>query len=443
MEYTQLNLDNGVTLAAEIGGTEAQQCILLLHSEGQTHHEWMHLAQRLQRENYHVVSLDLRGHGDSDWTDNYSLDAMVDDVLAVLRTLPAKAAIVGSGIGAQIAVLAAGEEKLRSGKDLVEALVLVSPYPQDSAQRRHKLRQIAGAVSTSPTDNQQAQQAIADITATRLSPSTIHKYLRKTAASSWRWHADPALCESEIMASDLSALLPRITSAARAVSVPTTLIGSRANNPLFAAAREALPNIQFIAEETQRDLFNLNPVFDRFDQHALDAITQVLAPTRTAQVNTLALRRAFGAFATGVTVVTTTDANGKPVGLTANSFTSVSMEPPLLLFCLKNDSANLDTFRHSDCFAINILSHDQQDISRRFASKVEDRFALTPWETWSLNVPILQDTIASFECEKYAIYDGGDHQIFVGRIHQAFLNAQRQPLMYVKGGYHTPPVASA
>ncbi|NIB44123.1 flavin reductase family protein [Pseudomaricurvus alkylphenolicus] len=158
---------------------------------------------------------------------------------------------------------------------------------------------------------------------------------------------------------------------------------------------------------------------------------------RLSETTTTELRRALGAFATGVTVVTTIDAQGQPVGLTANSFTSVSMEPPLVLFCLKNGSASLKAFTNDTAFAINVLSHEQRQISQRFASKVDDRFAMTPWETWSLGVPILQDTVASFECESYAVYEGGDHQIIVGRIRQSYFNPQRQPLMYVKGGYHT------
>lgn len=440
MEQTQLILDNSLTLAAAVGGSGAEQGVLLLHSEGQTRHEWMHLAQRLQRENYHVVSLDLRGHGDSDWAADYSLDHMVDDVVAALKTLPPKAVIVGAGVGAQLAVLACGEEKLRTGKNLAQALVLVSPYTLESTERRLKLRQIINAVQASVTDTETAQQAVTSITQTPTSPSTINKYLRKTDTDTWRWHSDPGICDSEIMNSDLNTLLPRISHAARAIAVPTTLIGSLINNPILKTACETMTQLQFIDEQSQRDLFNIHPEFDPFDQHALDAITQVLAPTHSALANSLVLRRAFGAFPTGITVVTTTDTDNNPVGLTANSFTSVSIEPPLLLFCLKNDSANLKIFMESDVFAVNILSSDQQAASQCFASKVDDRFASIPWETWSLNVPILQDTVASFECEKYAVYDGGDHQIFVGRIHQSYLSPQRQPLMYVNGRYHTPTI---
>lgn len=149
------------------------------------------------------------------------------------------------------------------------------------------------------------------------------------------------------------------------------------------------------------------------------------------------LRDAFGAFLTGVTVVTTLDARGAPIGFTANSFTSVSLDPPLLLVCLAKTSRNYQTLMTTSGFAVNILSESQTDISNTFARPVEDRFASVDWQKGPLGSPVFAGVAAWFDCSMHNRVDAGDHVILIGKI-EAFENSGKTGLGYARGGYFTP-----
>ena len=147
------------------------------------------------------------------------------------------------------------------------------------------------------------------------------------------------------------------------------------------------------------------------------------------------LRDALGCFATGVTVVTTLDEAGQPVGLTANSFSSVSLDPPLILFCLARSSTNVERFRQAEHFAINVLHIGQQPTSGVFARSQADRFQDVAWETWDTGAPILSGALASFECGTEQIVEAGDHLVIIGRVTRARFEPRRDPLLYFRGKY--------
>jgi flavin reductase (DIM6/NTAB) family NADH-FMN oxidoreductase RutF len=147
------------------------------------------------------------------------------------------------------------------------------------------------------------------------------------------------------------------------------------------------------------------------------------------------LRDALGCFATGVTVVTCVDEEGGPAGLTVNSFTSVSLDPPLLLVCLHKMAASSTALIEADNFAINVLQTEQQPASITFSTRVEDRFGTTPWSCGEAGAPILKDSLCVFECERFAVYDGGDHHILVGQVTKASFDAGLDPLLYFRGSY--------
>ncbi len=146
------------------------------------------------------------------------------------------------------------------------------------------------------------------------------------------------------------------------------------------------------------------------------------------------LRDAFGCFATGVTVVTGRAADGSRVGLTANSFTSLSLDPPLLLFCPALTASALPALRATKRFAINVLDLDSQAVANRFAMKNVDRFADADWEDWD-GLPVLATAKAVFACDLYADHDGGDHRIMVGRVHRIAYSDTRESLLYLHGCY--------
>lgn len=147
------------------------------------------------------------------------------------------------------------------------------------------------------------------------------------------------------------------------------------------------------------------------------------------------LRDALGCFATGVTVVTCVDVAGAPAGLTVNSFTSVSLDPPLLLVCLAKPAASSAALVAASHFAVNVLQTGQQPASIRFSTRDQDRFGTTPWSTGEAGAPILKDSMGVFECERYAVHDGGDHHILIGQVVKATFDAQLDPLLYFRGSY--------
>jgi len=147
-----------------------------------------------------------------------------------------------------------------------------------------------------------------------------------------------------------------------------------------------------------------------------------------------ALRDALGTFATGVTVVTTRDEEGRPIGLTVNSFNTVSLEPPLVLWSLSLASPSLGSFRAASHFAVNVLSAGQQAVSERFARRGADKFAGVDWQPGLGAVPLLPDCCAVLECRNTLQHAGGDHLIFIGRI-ERFSRSEAMPLLYHAGRY--------
>lgn len=147
------------------------------------------------------------------------------------------------------------------------------------------------------------------------------------------------------------------------------------------------------------------------------------------------LRDALGCFATGVTVVTCLNSDGQPVGLTANSFTSVSLDPPLLLVCIAKSAASAQALTVAPHFAVNVLHTGQQPASIRFSTRDEDRFGATPWSTGEAGAPILKDSLGVFECEAHAVHDGGDHHMLIGQVIKASFDASLDPLLFFRGRY--------
>ena len=141
-------------------------------------------------------------------------------------------------------------------------------------------------------------------------------------------------------------------------------------------------------------------------------------------------------FATGVTIVTARAAHGAFVGLTANSFNSVSLAPPLVLWSLARAAGSMAAFRAGSHYAINILSADQQDLARQFAAPHTDRFAGVRWNPGSGGAPLLEGAAATFECFNRSRYDEGDHVIFVGEVERCAHRAGASPLLFHGGKFY-------
>src|SRR3954462_4905881 len=145
-------------------------------------------------------------------------------------------------------------------------------------------------------------------------------------------------------------------------------------------------------------------------------------------------RSALGTYATGVTVITAAAADGKPYGLTCNSFASVSLNPPLVLWSLGMFSQGLSIFQNASHFAVNVLGVSQEALASQFAKSSDDKFAGVSWTPGLGNAPVLTDSVANFQCRAANRYYGGDHIIFLGA-GQAYAYNRQEPLLVARGGF--------
>lgn len=150
--------------------------------------------------------------------------------------------------------------------------------------------------------------------------------------------------------------------------------------------------------------------------------------------DSVGFRRALGSFLTGVTIVTTRDETGAPRGFTANSFTSVSLDPPLVLVCIGDHAFSYETFATCDRFAINVLGADDRDMSNLFASKAPDKFERVAWRPGGDGTPLIEGAIGVFDCTTHDRVVAGDHVILVGLV-QDFGAGEGAPLGFHRGGY--------
>ncbi|RJN32447.1 flavin reductase family protein [Nesterenkonia natronophila] len=145
------------------------------------------------------------------------------------------------------------------------------------------------------------------------------------------------------------------------------------------------------------------------------------------------LRSAFGQFVTGVTIATSRDLDGSLIGMTANSFSSVSMDPPLLMFCPASHLPSLPAFERAGHFAINILAASQGELAKHFARPSENKFAGVDYSSGIFGAPVINGSVATFECTLFASHDAGDHKILIGEIHDFVANPESRALVFHRG----------
>lgn len=170
------------------------------------------------------------------------------------------------------------------------------------------------------------------------------------------------------------------------------------------------------------------------------AIRQPMTPPRQAQPPAFSaqeFRAALGMFATGVTIVTARAADGQVIGLTANSFNSVSLSPPLVLWSLSRAAASMAVFSAGSHYAINILAADQKPLAERFATRGADRWQGVTFDAGAGGAPLLHGAAATFECFNRSRYEEGDHVIFVGEVERCTHRSGAMPLLFHGGRYYT------
>lgn len=173
---------------------------------------------------------------------------------------------------------------------------------------------------------------------------------------------------------------------------------------------------------------------DASASHRLASVSDVLEPDELDEVTEERFRLALGNFATGVTIITSTD-DGEPVGMSANSFTSVSLDPPLVSFCAARTSTTYPRISASGRFCVNVLSEFQAEIARTFAQRDVDRFRAVPYIESPLGSPILDEVVAWIDCTIEREHPAGDHLIVLGRVRGLHVEFQRLPLLYFRGQF--------
>ena len=151
--------------------------------------------------------------------------------------------------------------------------------------------------------------------------------------------------------------------------------------------------------------------------------------------DTRTLRNAMGAFAAGVTIVSAIGKEGQPAGLTANSFSSVSLDPPLVLVCVASESQTLKVIREAAGYAFSVLHIGQQPVSDAFSRPGGGKFDSVPWQRGHNGAPLISGALAHFECAHHQIVPAGDHDILIGRVERASYDVRRDPLLYFAGRY--------
>ncbi len=396
----------GVQLRAEIAGDENDPTVLLIHGAGQTRAVWSTIVEGLVQAGRRVVNLDLRGHGESEWPADgrYDLTAYSEDLRAVLSQMSTRPVVVAATVGGWIAVHALSSD----AANLAAGLVLVD-MPIRSASEAAK---------------------------------QISEKLKQDLSKGQR-QVDPRV----IGAMDLDAVVDAVLDSAANLGLPTMVLrGAIAwvrHSPGATEFDTALPNAEVI-EVDDAELLLVTDRTEALLSHLLDFLERKQSRSASefrAGSDARTLRDAMGCFATGITIITSHAPEGTPIGLTANSFTSVSLDPPLLLVCVANTAGSAAALQQASHFAVNVLQTSQLPTSNRFAGKGEDRFAATSWQLGETGVPVLEGSLVSFECKRHAVHEGGDHFLLVGEVVRAQFEPRRDPLLYFRGKYRRLHIA--
>ncbi len=391
----------GARLESDDIGSADDPSIVLLHGFGQTRKVWEDVAVGLEQAGRHVINVDLRGHGGSDWPSDgrYDFDAYVEDLRAVLGQMRTRPVVVAATHSGWIATAALAED----AATLASGLILVDP------------------------------PAHADAAAVKASAEALSAALGQGLAKP---DYDGKLFDGFIT----EGVDMRLENAGPHINIPVLVV----RGALGSLARDTpsgftstFPNAEAI-DVKGAGLLVVAERTEAFNGLLIDFLERKqprFIPEYRSGSDARTLRDAMGCFATGVTIITAHGADGKPIGLTANSFTSVSLDPPLLLVCIANNAGSAEVLRAVHSFAVNVLQIGQQPVSNLFAGKGEDRFAGTRWEVGEYGAPILPSSLGIFECKRHTLHEAGDHFLLVGQVEKASFEPRRDPLLYFRGKY--------
>jgi flavin reductase (DIM6/NTAB) family NADH-FMN oxidoreductase RutF/pimeloyl-ACP methyl ester carboxylesterase len=392
--------------------------LLLIHGVGLNAEAWGPQIDALS-DTHRVIALDMPGHGDS-LPAGAALSDHVAQAVSLLDQLGiARANVVGHSMGGLVALglaLSYPDRVMRVG-------VLNSVYER-SPEARSAVEARAADIARSGTCGDIEQPLRRWLGA---GETPLHQQLRN-----WLSTMNPAAYAT---AYKVFATGDRLFSGRLGALAMPALFATGSDDPnstpeMAQAMAAAAPRGKAAVLAGQRHMMNLvDP--EGTTRLIRDLLSQPLDP-----LDARSLRTAFGSFMTGVTVVTTVEPSGEPRGFTANSFTSVSLDPPLLLLCIAKTASSCAVFANTPGFAVNILAEDQKAVSGVFASKRPHKFAEVDWVTSPHGQPIIAGSLSWFDCARREVIDAGDHVILLGAI-RAFDTREANPLGYARGGYVT------
>jgi flavin reductase (DIM6/NTAB) family NADH-FMN oxidoreductase RutF/pimeloyl-ACP methyl ester carboxylesterase len=406
----------GGTAFIEAGSGEP---LLLIHGVGMNAEAWGPQIEAFSKT-HRVIALDMLGHGSSAMPpEDATLDDYVQQARRLLDDLGISAAnVLGHSMGGLVAMGLAIAKPQR----VKRLAVLNSVFERTDAARAAVEARAAEIASGAPLD---------DTAALERWFGRDHPALREATRA---WLATTNR-QGYATAYRIFATADRLFSGSLYGILCPALFATGSDDPnstpamAEAMARGAPRATSAVIEGARHAMTMTHP-------DETNALLRTLLERRLSSFESRELRTAFGSFMTGVTIVTTAGVDGQPRGFTANSFTSVSIEPPLLLICVGKSAASMDVFRQAKGFAVNILSEAQKDTSVLFASKRPDKFEVAGWRLGPAGNPLIDGSAAWFDCVRYQVIDAGDHIILMGHI-EAFSYTDANPLGYARGGYIT------
>lgn len=397
--------------------------VMLVHGVGMALEAWAPQVEVLT-SHYNVIALDMPGHGGSSLPpEDARLADYADHVVALMDALAIPAAVVvGHSMGALVALEVALSHPARVlGVAALNAVFCRTP------EQRAAVAQRAAALA------EEGSAASHEAAVRRWFGEPVPEELEATAA---RVAGLLAACDP-VGYARAYALFAASDEAHRdrlaALAVPAlfmTADGDPNSTPSMSEAMARLApqgRVEVLAEA--RHMMNLTAP-EAVNQRLL-AFLQEVAPM---PFDPKAFRQALGAFVTGVTVVTTRNAAGEMRGFTANSFTSVSLDPPLVLICIARTASSFPVFCSAETFAVSVLAAAQKDVSALFASKSADKFGGSRWHLGPAGSPVIEGASAWFDCHRHSLVEAGDHVILIGEV-AGFGATAASPLGYCRGAY--------
>lgn len=409
----------GGTAYVESGSGEA---VMLIHGVGLNADAWGPQIAHLSTS-HRVIAIDMLGHGESELpTTEPTLADYVAQLAAFMDARGISAAnIIGHSMGGLVAIAFALAHPHRS----LRLAVLNSVYKRDATKRaavEARAREIAASGSVGNIE-EPLQRWFGPLATQPAVAQDVRRWLQ--AANPKGYAAAYSLFATSDMA--FAGKLPQLTMPA----LFATGSGDANSSPAMAEqmASEA-PLGRAAVLEGEAHMMNLTAA------HHVNTVLEDFLQVPTPVIDPKDLRKAFGSFMTGVTVVTTKDASGALRGFTANSFSSVSLDPPLLLICIAKSASSCEVFSSSPGFAVNILSEAQKAVSGTFASKKPDKFADVAYTESATGNPLLPGSVAWFDCRRHNVVEAGDHIILLGQV-TSYAHTDANPLGYARGGYIT------